>query len=628
MEYKFELANAICGSGDSLESLNNTYDSSGGEVQSAQSGYDEAIDLLEALNRESPEKEEYAIALAKALRWSVNHRNVSPWEGVQRLTRARTTLAPFAVSSDANVKQKHAYAQVLTSLGIAFYFDASYTEARQAFDEAKQILRELVKFDPKHVGYRKSLAVALGYSSGAFPPENDGEEIAVRKEELALFESLSRDAPLVPASQTDLARSQYNLGIALLKIDKPDPDSALQQFALVRQIFDSLCRENPSSKIYSNELDKVDWDRAKVLQQYYSTDEWLVCAEELRQLRLRRAERFGDYSLIDATAQLEWWVASNLLKRQRLDEGCKWGADGLQHLRQFLTGSPETSKDQLPAFHILRDFMLRLNRTGMSTEATKFAQDLSEIAVLIKSPSDRGEYYARWGKYSEAAHEFQAIFREYPQDHGAAQKAALLSLLNNDRDAYADICRQLLEHFATADDINATWHTLQSCIIASQPVVDEKEILRLADVVLRFQSGRARVAVREARGLAAYRLGDWHGALKWCTESRELIEASDPRELDHYASNLLIEAMALHHLGEIDQATAKYEDSLRRIQRTFPDTDSGVGGVGDNWLTWVISELLRREAEALLKMPETGVDRSKTDDRDAPTKNQKLTTNQ
>jgi hypothetical protein len=99
-----------------------------------------------------------------------------------------------------------------------------------------------------------------------------------------------------------------------------------------------------------------------------------------------------------------------------------------------------------------------------------------------------------------------------------------------------------------------------------------------------------------ARGLAAYRAGDWEAALEWCVKSREC--TGRPH---WHAQNLIVEAMALHQLKKADEAKAVFQKALTLGGRAFPNATGDGGGYGTRWQAWIGFELHRREAEALLQ---------------------------
>jgi tetratricopeptide (TPR) repeat protein len=131
--------------------------------------------------------------------------------------------------------------------------------------------------------------------------------------------------------------------------------------------------------------------------------------------------------------------------------------------------------------------------------------------------------------------------------------------------------------------------------MSRQPVGDIDQLLRLADLAVEAAGTRRWLECRD-RGLAAYRNADWESALKWCAESRDLTKKDE-----YHAQNLLVEAMALRQLGKVDDAEAAYDDATNFLQKAFPGETIGIVGGDRDWIDWVVVELLRREAHALLK---------------------------
>jgi tetratricopeptide (TPR) repeat protein len=622
-EYKLRLAEAI-----SVKSVSDAnQDASGSEKRSAQQAYNEAVNLLEALHQEFPQDEKYVVALAKTRMTPFKTYYRPDRKGdVQSLARAKAVLAPIAARSDATVEQRHVYADVLTMLAAALYFDGSHKDARQTFDEAKAILRELVKLDPKDVGHRRLLGITLGLSSIAFPPDMSDELIAIRNEQMALCEGLARDFPSVPSHRQNLGTALGNLGVAFLLIEPQDPASASRHFAQAEQIFDALCQEYPSSRGFSDSFEWMLAGRVRLEQGHHSVDE---CATKYRRHLLAQAERLSDSSRLSEAAQLEWWVAAQLFKQRRLEEASKWLADGCQHMRQFLircNGTPEDELSSLPG--ILRQSINELHAAGFTDEATNFAHEVSQAMTLLKDPAQCGEFYAgALGKYSEAAKQFQTALLENPDNLDVAQRAAFLLLIDNDRARYEALSRQMLEQFATTEDVNAASQVLLTCSISSPPVGDKKVLLRLAGGVLRSTMDTSDPMECLRRGLIAYRASDWERALKLCRESRELtapfyrepphnnvrfLFVEDREAPHHHAQSLLIEAMALEQIGRTNEANVAYDDAVQRMTNAFPDAGSAFVGVGRDWFNWVYCELLRREAHALLQISKSNTDEPKT----------------
>jgi hypothetical protein len=101
-------------------------------------------------------------------------------------------------------------------------------------------------------------------------------------------------------------------------------------------------------------------------------------------------------------------------------------------------------------------------------------------------------------------------------------------------------------------------------------------------------------ACRE-RGLAAYRAGDWDGALAWSRKSREHFYRQA-----FLAQNLMVESMALHQLGKPAEALDHYRRGVEFAATAFPAGLYGVFLGGPNWLDWIGYAWPRREAAQLL----------------------------
>ena len=97
-----------------------------------------------------------------------------------------------------------------------------------------------------------------------------------------------------------------------------------------------------------------------------------------------------------------------------------------------------------------------------------------------------------------------------------------------------------------------------------------------------------------ARGMAAYRTGDWAGTLDWCGRSRELSGGTASMA----AADFLFEAMAHQQMNHADQARAAMGEATRLIDEYLAEAQEDRG---DQWSDWLICEIVRREAEELLK---------------------------
>jgi serine/threonine protein kinase/tetratricopeptide (TPR) repeat protein len=608
VDYKLELAEAICGSGASQETLGSQLDSTGEEKDSARQGYDEAIGLLESLHTTSPQNARYALALAKAHLAAVQKRLFHQDETVRRLKSARDILKPFALGSAATIEQKDAYARILSVLGSAFASASSAKEGQEAFDSSIQILRDLVELDPSDLGHRRVLAHTLSMWTSFYPPKEHDEMVGRRKEQLALAERVAHDGPSIPLNRFNLAAALVNVGSAYINRPDKNLDAAMPYWARAKDALEALCREFPTNQEYSHALELMLVNLMRMQSWNGANDEWLERVEDYRRYCVDRGQRFNDdYYRLYKIAELGWWTAQVLVKRGRSEEAATSFADANEHLRAYIAsaeGEPKVfgQAELTPA----RVYFVELHRAGRMQQLERSIQDLSEVIALLKSPAMRGEYFAGvLGDYPQAAIHFQEYLRQNPMSPHEAHLAADLLLFNGDRAGHEAICRVMLERFANSEDPNAPWKTLLSCLIASPPVGERDQLARLVDKIFEFDWGKARQLARHARGLLACRIGDWEGAVKWCAESRELNPAYRNEASYFHAIDLVIEAMALHHLGKPSEAKTAYDDAVQFVTKALEKESVAIGavGVGESWILWIRFELLRREAAQLLQIP-------------------------
>jgi tetratricopeptide (TPR) repeat protein len=182
----------------------------------------------------------------------------------------------------------------------------------------------------------------------------------------------------------------------------------------------------------------------------------------------------------------------------------------------------------------------------------------------------------------------------------------------------------MLDQFQETQDSSAAWKTCFACLISPSPVGNLEQLVGLAELALKGKdSADFKSRLYEARSLAAYRAGDFEEAIKWCAESRKHDEGLDERR----AHSLLIDAMALHQLKKTTEALVAFDQAIKHKDKAFPN-ESVVFKI--YWRDWVVIELLRREAEALLQLPTASASKQQPNQSSAPdstvTNDESLTT--
>jgi tetratricopeptide (TPR) repeat protein len=252
-----------------------------------------------------------------------------------------------------------------------------------------------------------------------------------------------------------------------------------------------------------------------------------------------------------------------------------------------------------------------LRRAGMAGDAEHEFALAKEFDEQFRSEDFCGNYFAFRGRLVEAAAHFREEARAFPDDLETAMRAACLLLYVGNRQEYESICQQMLDRYIQKGDSQAPHRICIACLISSEPYSDLKKLEDMSNAVDDFPP----VMVHLGRALAAYRVGDWNGALLSSRASRKYAAKWQ-------AMQTVVEAMALQHLGQRDEASDAYTEAVNisREQFSYAPHCFTNGHPQYKWHDWVMFELLRREAKALIKpkADETVENKSRTSDEPKP----------
>lgn len=160
------------------------------------------------------------------------------------------------------------------------------------------------------------------------------------------------------------------------------------------------------------------------------------------------------------------------------------------------------------------------------------------------------------------------------------------------------MCRRAMAQFVGTTDPVAAERVAKACLLVLPPPEELAQLVALADMaVTRGKDGKDYKWFSYclmARGMAAYRSGDWAATLDWCGRSRK--RGSNIQDM--VALNFLLEAMAHHKLGHAQPAG----EALSEATRILDQHRNYLPGSGRPvWHDWLICDLIRKEAEALIK---------------------------
>jgi eukaryotic-like serine/threonine-protein kinase len=204
--------------------------------------------------------------------------------------------------------------------------------------------------------------------------------------------------------------------------------------------------------------------------------------------------------------------------------------------------------------------------------------------------SQWADYWYEWGvwysdhrQYAKAIRDFSKAVEVEPEKPIAWHSLALLRLHSGDRDEYRKLCAELLTRFGKKDDAESKAFVTWTCVLAPGSVPDSQAVLEVAaSLATQFPESANN---RLVHGAALYRSGQWKAAVERIHESQQ----APVRDLGWPGQELFL-AMACMRLGQVEDAR-RWLDTAVQWERENP---------GAAWWARVLTEILRREAEALI----------------------------
>src|SRR5262249_30462561 len=161
--------------------------------------------------------------------------------------------------------------------------------------------------------------------------------------------------------------------------------------------------------------------------------------------------------------------------------------------------------------------------------------------------------------------------------------------------AYGRSCRELLERFGGSEDPDVVRNILYWGLAVGDAGVEPQELLRMADRCLAgAERSKAWMVVTE--GMAEYRAGRLERSVESLRKAEPLAESPLKAALHFMLS------MAYQRLNRPEEAKAAYQQALRDVELEYGTPDRYQPEKGA-WTHWLHSQVLRREAEAVLKQP-------------------------
>ncbi len=246
-------------------------------------------------------------------------------------------------------------------------------------------------------------------------------------------------------------------------------------------------------------------------------------------------------------------------------------------------------------------FVLLAGRKYAETEA--LFNDLLTPAAVTQPQSAgllllRGKFLARTARWTAAAADFAQVIGFEPDNHEAYHSLAPLRLQLSDFQGYRQQCQQEVAQFRDTDEPLIAERVAKDCLLRPDSGADPAAVTAWADLAVAADTNHwAWPHFQFIKGFAAYRQGDFAGAVTWLRKTLATEGGQPWRDAEAYA----VLAMAQQQLHLADAARAALAQGLAIAQTKLPQLESGDLGV--DWLDWIVAHTLLREAQALIQAP-------------------------
>jgi serine/threonine protein kinase/tetratricopeptide (TPR) repeat protein len=232
--------------------------------------------------------------------------------------------------------------------------------------------------------------------------------------------------------------------------------------------------------------------------------------------------------------------------------------------------------------------------------AADFRQALALYSKAIElKPADwiarftRGNLHAESGQWEKASTDYASAVKRRPADVRAHYWLALARAGAGDRTGYRSGCAAMLQQFGQTDQPGVAHWVAWASVLAPDAVEDLDRPVQLAESALRSDPKGA--SYTNTLGAALYRAGRFAEAIRRLQEAHTAWEKTkETRHSPAYTWFFL--AMAHHRLGQA-------EEGRRWLDKAIKGTEQETRNNGLPWSRRLTLQLLRREAEALLKDP-------------------------
>jgi tetratricopeptide (TPR) repeat protein len=217
-------------------------------------------------------------------------------------------------------------------------------------------------------------------------------------------------------------------------------------------------------------------------------------------------------------------------------------------------------------------------------------------AGLIRTHTERGNAHAQNARWDEAAAEYAALVQLQLDDHWFWYRYACLCLQRGDVEGHRRCCAALLKHFAGTADATIAQRVALACVLRTGAVSDRNLPTKLAESGVVGAPDNPWFPL--TLGAAHHRAGRHTEAINRLREALKAARANpDEYRYARVLSRLFL-AMAYHSAGKAEEARKWLDQAVLLIDIDFPQ--AGRVPLGNSWHDWIMCQVVRREAEALI----------------------------